>query len=422
MSGRVQGGNGNAVSVGDLVGAPGPLSPWAKAGLIITQSARPGARYAAVMLTGAHGVHLQYDYTGDVAGSLTPATGARWLRLARTGTTVTGYESADGAHWTELGSVRLAGLRASVRAGLFVASPQNAVVAQQYLAPNSVSPKATGALARFDRITTAGGWSGGAWSGADVGANTQTPTLSAVGYHPSSDGGFQISGSGDIGPAVGLPASFTVQPSLTGVFIGLIVLVVLGVMFITVEYRRGLIQTTLVATPRRGRVLAAKALVIAVVTFVVGAAACAVAIPLGAHLLRSTGNFVYPISTLTRLRVIAGVGALLAVAAVLALAVGTMIRRSAGAVVAVIVAIVLPYILSATAAVPDAVAQWLMRLTPAAAFAVEQTIPRYHQVDYLYAPSQGFYPLSPGAGMLVLCAYAALALALATRLLNSRDA
>ena len=52
-------------------------------------------------------------------------------------------------------------------------------------------------------------------------------------------------------------------------------------MFITAEYRRGLIRTTLAASPRRGRVLAAKAVVLGAVTFVAGLVAAAVAVPLG---------------------------------------------------------------------------------------------------------------------------------------------
>ena len=72
---------------------------------------------------------------------------------------------------------------------------------------------------------------------------------------------------------------------------------------------------------------------------------------------------------------IVGTAALLAVAAVLALAVGTMLRRSAGAVTAVIVAIVLPYILATASVLPAGAAQWLLRLTPAAAFAIQQSLP-----------------------------------------------
>ena len=63
-------------------------------------------------------------------------------------------------------------------------------------------------------------------------------------------------------------------------------MIVVAAMFMTAEYRRGLIRTTLAASPRRGRVLAAKAVVIGAVTFVAGLAAAAVAVLLGRHLLR----------------------------------------------------------------------------------------------------------------------------------------
>jgi ABC-type transport system involved in multi-copper enzyme maturation permease subunit len=190
----------------------------------------------------------------------------------------------------------------------------------------------------------------------------------------------------------------------------------------TAEYRRGLIHITLAASPRRGRFLAAKTIVIAAVAFVAGAAAAAVAIPVGEHTLRSNGNFVYPTSALTDLRVILGTGAIVALVAVLAMALGAAIRRSAGAVCAAIVLIVLPYILATASALPSSVSQWLMRITPAAGFAIQQTLPQYHQVSYPYTPSNGFYPLAPAAGLAVLAGYALVALAVASYLLRRRDA
>ena len=63
-----------------------------------------------------------------------------------------------------------------------------------------------------------------------------------------------------------------------------------------------------------------------------------------------------------------------------------------------------------------------MRLTPAAAFGLEQTLPQYHQVNYLYTPAQGFYPLAPLAGLAVLCAYVLFALGLAGHRLRTSDA
>ena len=104
--------------------SPG-LVPWAKAGIIITASTRPGAAYAAMMVTGSHGVRMQDDYTSDIAGlpGTVSAASPRWLRLTRSGEVITGYDSADGTHWTRIGTVRLAGLAGTVQAGMFAASP-----------------------------------------------------------------------------------------------------------------------------------------------------------------------------------------------------------------------------------------------------------------------------------------------------------
>jgi ABC-type transport system involved in multi-copper enzyme maturation permease subunit len=169
--------------------------------------------------------------------------------------------------------------------------------------------------------------------------------------------------------------------------------------------------------------LAAKAVVIGSVTFIAGLAGAAAAAPLGERLLRSNGNHILPVSTLTELRVVAGTAALLAVAAVLALALGTILRHSAGAVTAVIVVIVLPYFFTTSLSVlPAGASDWLLRVTPAAAFAIQQSIPQYPQVSASYTPMNGYFPLAPWAGFAVLCGYAALALGLAVLLLRRRDA
>jgi hypothetical protein len=128
------------------------------------------------------------------------------------------------------------------------------------------------------------------------------------------------------------------------------------------------------------------------------------------------------VSSLTQVRVVAGTAALLAVAAVLALAVGTVLRRGAAAVTVVIVAIVLPYLLAVASALPAGAARWLLRLTPAAAFAIQQSLSQYPQVTAAYTPLTGYFPLAPWAGFAMLCGYAALALGLAAFLLRRRDA
>jgi hypothetical protein len=87
----------------------------------------------------------------------------------------------------------------------------------------------------------------------------------------------------------------------------------------------------------------------------------------------------------------------------------------------VIVGIVLTYILGVSEVLPVGAAEWLLRVTPAAAFAIQQSVPQYPQVTAAYTPP-AYFPLAPWAGFAVLCGYAALALALATYLLRRRDA
>ncbi len=113
---------------------------------------------------------------------------------------------------------------------------------------------------------------------------------------------------------------------------------------------------------------------------------------------------------------------MLAAAAVLAMAVGTLLRRSVGAVALTLVLIVLPYLLTSAAIVPAGPARWLLRLTPAAGFAIQQSLKAYPQVDNPYTPALGYFPLSPWAGFAVLCAWALGALALATVVVRRRDA
>jgi hypothetical protein len=101
------------------------LVPWAKGGIIIKDGLRQGSSYAALMVTGSHGVRMQYDYTHDIAGRSggVSAGSPRWLRLTRAGDTITGYESAYGREWSKVGTATLAGLPSTVQVGLFATSP-----------------------------------------------------------------------------------------------------------------------------------------------------------------------------------------------------------------------------------------------------------------------------------------------------------
>jgi ABC-type transport system involved in multi-copper enzyme maturation permease subunit len=426
---------GHAAQVGS--GPVSGLAAWSKAGIIIKQNLRQGSAYAAMMATGGNGVRMQYNYTGDTAGlpGKVSAANPRWLRLTRSGDTITGYDSADGRHWTQVGAVTLTGLPSTVQVGLFATSPTYFVTNRSFGGgSNQGGPsQATGV---FDDVTVSGTPAGGKWAdtavggGGPMGGGPGGGPAGGVGGGQSgftrAGGTYTVTGSGDIapvtpGPGSSLPTA-TLEQSLTGAFIGLIVIVVVAAMFFTAEYRRGLIRTTLAATPRRGQVLAAKAIVAGGVAFVAGLVASAVAIAIGDHLETDHGVVVLPVPVLTEIRVVVGTAAMLAVAAVFAVALGAVLRRSAAAITIAIVTVVLPFLLAGLNVFPSGVGDWLLRLTPAAGLAIEQSIPNYRQVASVINPVMGYYPLSPYAGFAVICAWAAAALALAVYVLRRRDA
>ncbi|MFI9583600.1 ABC transporter permease subunit [Streptomyces sp. NPDC052236] len=404
--------------VSGLTGEDGESPGWAKAGLIVKQSTKPSAPYAAVMITPGHGVRMQSNFTHDTAGSAASADTPRWLRLTRTGTSLTGYESADGATWQKIGTVRLAGLPDTAEAGMFVASPN----AEEANASSGSVSFPTRSTAVFSDVTRTGGGGQGSWQNTDVG---ETPAGSGESRRTAgtSTSTFTVTGSGDITPHQ--PRLDLAVVGLSGSQLGLVLFAALGVLFITAEYRRGMICTTLSASPRRGRVLVAKAVVIGGATFGAGLIAAIVSFLLTQPILREKGHKLpyFPELSLTDgpvLRAVVGTAALLALVAVFALGVGALLRHTAAAITVVVVLVVLPLIL--VSGLPLSTAQWVQRLTPVAGFAIQQTTPRYDFTGQACLPGEGCYPQGPWWGLAVLGLYAAVALGLAVWRLRRRDA
>jgi regulation of enolase protein 1 (concanavalin A-like superfamily) len=388
---------------------------WAKAGIMIKQSVEQGAPYAAMLVTPGHGVRFQADFTTDVAGgdSGTPV----WLRLTRSGTTITGYTSPDGAAWRQVGSADLAGLPQTAEAGMFASSPSNGTRVIRRGGGTSASPDYEPSTATFDsvRLAPASGVAVGAWTHEDIGGSAQFADGSVLAGDASESGGtFTVTGLGDIReiPPTEIGDNDIVRDGLGGVYLGMIAAAVLGVLYVTTEYKTGLIRTTLTASPRRGRVLLAKAIVLAVLTFVCGLVA-SVASLLGARPIQRDNGFVppfYPDPSLTSgpvLRAVFGTAAFLALIALLGLGLGAIVRRTAGAVVLVIALAVVPGI--AGSFLPLEGEKWAQRVTPLAGLAMQQTRERFDNW------------VSPWLGFAVACAYAALALAAAVLLIRRRD-
>lgn len=394
-----------------LAGDQREVSDWAKAGVIVKDGVRPGASYLALMRTIGHGVRLQHDFTEDAAGS----ENARWLRLTRSGTTLTGAESSDGRDWHDVDTADLAGLPETVEVGLFVASPA-VVRLDRGLTSSSMGGSPSSSTATFADVSVLGRTSG-VWQSTEVGQPGNEGTTTAAGS------GFTVTGSGDIAPNP--PGANLVRMALTGAFVGLIAVVAVAALFVTAEYKRGMVRTTFTASPARARVLVAKAAVIGAAAFGLGLVASVLSYLLAMPVLRANGfsGAPFPSYTLTDpvvLRALAGTAVLLAAIAVLALAAGSILRHSAAAITTVILLVVVPTLI--VAALPVSAGRWLLRLTPAAGFSIQRTDPQFDQIDIPCLPEDGCTFASPWPGLGVSVAYAAVALAVACWLVRRRDA
>ncbi|MBB3049729.1 ABC-2 type transport system permease protein [Prauserella isguenensis] len=115
---------------------------------------------------------------------------------------------------------------------------------------------------------------------------------------------------------------------------GMAVIMVLATLAVTTEYRFGTIRTTFQAVPNRAAALAAKATVIALVALVIGEIMAFLSWGLATLIqpeadlaLNSTADWIN----------VAGVGPACALAAVVAMAVGILVRHSAGAISLVLI-------------------------------------------------------------------------------------
>jgi len=298
-----------------------------------------------------------------------------------------------------------------VQIGLFVTSPADPGTGAGVGVPST-------ATASLDHVSAQGDLPSRSWAADAVAAPPYPYLTSSFTWTQRSADAFTVSGSGDIAPLVGdiISPAWSGASIVNGTIAALLFVIVLATVFATAEYRRGLIRTTFTASSHRGRVLAAKALVAGSLAFAAGAIATTLAELITRHVLAANGNYLFPQSGTDLARVIIGTGLFLGLAAALAVALGTILRRGAVAVAAGILLLIVPGVFGAQSG------NWLMRYTPTAAFAIQATIPRSSLVTSTYTPPNGYFPVSPWAGLAVLAAYTAAALGAAAWLLRRRDA
>jgi ABC-2 type transport system permease protein len=193
-------------------------------------------------------------------------------------------------------------------------------------------------------------------------------------------------------------------------FLAQLAIGVLGVLIITTEYSSGMIRTTFTAVPQRGLVLAVKAVIFAIVTFVVSALTTFVTFFASQAILsRGTVKYGVSLSSPHALRIVIGAALYLTVCGLLGVALGSLLRSTAAAITALAgLLFILPIMMNFLPVSwhRDAIAQWL----PSNA--------GIQIIEQVTQPLQ----FSPWAGLAVFAGWVAVAFVAGLVLLRRRDA
>ncbi len=119
--------SGNCTIIARVVSVQN-IDAWSKAGVMIRESLAANAANAFVALTPGNGVTWQYRSSAGGSTTYNNTTGLSapcWVKLVRSGNTLTGYRSPDGTNWTQQGSAAIT-LSATTLVGLALTSHNNA--------------------------------------------------------------------------------------------------------------------------------------------------------------------------------------------------------------------------------------------------------------------------------------------------------
>ena len=204
--------------------------------------------------------------------------------------------------------------------------------------------------------------------------------------------------------------------SLTGVMAAQLVVIVLAVLAIGNEYGTRLIQTTLLAAPRRWHVLAAKLIIVTAVTVAACTAGAMASLAVGRGILARNGFGAangYPLLSLhDSLTVRATVGTVLylALIAMLSMGIATVIRDTAAGLTTVVTLLFLSPMLLTFISNP----LWHQRVAKYSPMNAGLAIQATMRLETL--------PVKPWAGLGVLACYAAAATIAGMVALRQRDA
>ncbi|MGW0709412.1 ABC transporter permease [Streptomyces sp. NPDC002643] len=225
--------------------------------------------------------------------------------------------------------------------------------------------------------------------------------IASATYSPDTATNAPGSGPGDSGP------QDAVSLALLGVTFASLAVGVLGVLLSAGEYSTGMIRSTLAAVPRRLPVLWSKAAVIGPIALVVTTVGALAAFQLGTLGLEGE-KIALSLSDDGVLRSLAGAGVYLGLVAVFGVALGVLLRSSAGAIAVLVgILLILPGLASL---LPDSLYDSVNPYFPSNAGSA------------IYALNESSDALSPGAGLAVFAGWVALTLVGAAVRLVKTDA
>ena len=194
--------------------------------------------------------------------------------------------------------------------------------------------------------------------------------------------------------------------STSGLGLGQLAIGVLGVLIVSSEFSSGLIQMSVAAVPRRGRLLLAKAFVFGIVSLVVGEILSFLAFGVGQAIIHSNAPSA-GLGDRDVLRAVIGSGLYLAALGVLSVAIAAIVRNAAaGIAILVAVLFVLPGV---AAALPSNLEHSVEKFWPTQAG---------QQITSVYRSA---HTLSPWAGFGWMCLIIAAVFAIAWAVMEKRD-
>jgi ABC-2 type transport system permease protein len=201
------------------------------------------------------------------------------------------------------------------------------------------------------------------------------------------------------------------RQSLAGLYIGQLIIGVLGVLVISSEYSTGMIRTTLTTNPHRGVMIAAKGVVFTLVALVTSLVTSFAAFFVGQALM-SSDHISTTIGSPNVLRAVIGGALFLTACGVLAFGLGLLIRHTAGGIGAMTALLFVVTIL--VNFLPQSWQNHVDKWVPALAGG---------QLWMTGPQPPGSTPMfGPWTSFAILCGYAAIAVSAAVILFRKRDA